>query len=360
MKYFLLALLSFILAGTIHAQQPLITPQTPVTTEILHQWLHSGDPRLIAWAADFARRTHDAKIVAEMPTLLENWDTPPVLGTAESPTTQQQAITVILDTLIQENAKVSIKTITAIQETFFSQAAILISRLPLTESRSTLDDWTYGATGSWSGRALARIASMMLAKDPDPNFVARIVAESEENLEITITSANGIGGGSGSNTCGDSFGQKAAADWPPVFLYDLAENPNDKDAILVVDLDGDRIASRRIDESKGWGSCFGILWLNPVTRHRLIAHWLGLPAKNMPWQPLEQFTIVWQDKADYQQQLGTIIESERQKLQATVSALQQKGLLTAGATGMNFKPAFPKLSVTINCEIKPCPLAGFP
>jgi hypothetical protein len=34
--------------------------------------LHSGDPRLIAWAADFARRNHDQKIIGEMPALLEH------------------------------------------------------------------------------------------------------------------------------------------------------------------------------------------------------------------------------------------------------------------------------------------------
>jgi|HubBroStandDraft_6_1064221.scaffolds.fasta_scaffold01678_10 hypothetical protein len=56
-----------VIARILPAQEPLVTPETSVETVILGQWLHSGDPRLIAWAADFTRRTHDTKIVAEMP-----------------------------------------------------------------------------------------------------------------------------------------------------------------------------------------------------------------------------------------------------------------------------------------------------
>lgn len=42
-------LLLFAMPGALLAQEPLITPETPVDDGVLHQWLHSGDPRLIAW-----------------------------------------------------------------------------------------------------------------------------------------------------------------------------------------------------------------------------------------------------------------------------------------------------------------------
>ena len=61
-------LLPILLAvATCHAQTPIITADTPVNTARLHEWLHSGDPRLVAWAATFAMRTHDMAIVDEMP-----------------------------------------------------------------------------------------------------------------------------------------------------------------------------------------------------------------------------------------------------------------------------------------------------
>jgi hypothetical protein len=79
-----------------------------------------------------------------------------------------------LDALIQENAQVPVSTIVAIAPRFPAQAAILISRLPLSESRSTLGDWTLNNGGSWASGMLARIALMMLAKDPELKGARRV------------------------------------------------------------------------------------------------------------------------------------------------------------------------------------------
>jgi hypothetical protein len=285
---------------------------------------------------------------------------PLAYGGDEPPAAQGDAIGAVLDALIQENAQVPIRTIKLVVPFFPAQAAILIGRLPLTESRLTLQDWTYGATGAWGGRTLARIASMMLAKDPEPSqgmwngnvvgFVASVVAASEEELQITVSSASAVRGLGGSATCGDSWGGNATPGWPEVYAYHLVENDSDASAPVVVDLDGDRITFQRIEEHPGWGSCHGVDWLNPSTRHRLIAYWLGVHDKEMCWQPVELFTIVWTDKAAYQHQLGEIIESEREKLHATVEGLHQRGLMT----GIEAERFAPRLVVTVRCEITPC------
>src|ERR1700723_1151345 len=82
------ALLILAGAGSIGAQQPTqelvqapaqgqaITPEMEVDGATLQQWLHSGDPQLAAWAADFARRNDDATILAELPSWLEKWPLP--------------------------------------------------------------------------------------------------------------------------------------------------------------------------------------------------------------------------------------------------------------------------------------------
>jgi hypothetical protein len=353
------------LAAALPAQEPLITPETPVDSGTLHQWLHSGDPRLIAWAADFARRRHDAKILAEMPELLAHSTMPLAYTYAgdEPPPAEGDAIGAVLDALIQENAQVPIRAIKVVASFFPAQASILIGRLPLTQSRLTLEEWTYGATGTWGGRILARIASMMLAKDPGPSrgiwngnfmgFVASVVAASEEELQITVSSQNAEAGLGGSAKCGLSLGSEVPPGWPEIYTCYLVENDSDASAPLVVDLDGNRIAFHRVEEHRGWGSCRGgVDGLNPSTRHRLIAHWLGTQDKEMSWQAVERFTIVWTDKAAYQRQLGEIIESQREKLHATVEAFYQRGLLTEGEAATYA----PRLVVTIRCEIEPCPV----
>jgi hypothetical protein len=355
-------LILFAVAGPLPGQETHIAPATAVNYGVLHEWLHSGDPRLIAWAADFALRTHDTRIVAEMSALLEHWTVPQALGGDESQAAQVRAVAAVLDTLIQEEVQVPIPAIDAIAGSFPAQATILIGRLPLSESRVTLQDWTYGATGTWTGRTLARIASMLLAKDPRPSrgiwnrndlgFVASVVAASEEELQITVVSAKTQHEGYGSGTCGDYGASPVAPGWPQVYAYDLVENDPQASAPIVVDLDGDRIVSRRFEENRPWGSCYGVQWLDPSTRHRLIAHWLGVQEKEMSWQPVEGFTIVWTDKAAYRQQLGEIIEAQRKKLHATVEALGQRGLMTDGETAT----VAPRLIVDVQCEIKPCPL----
>ena len=363
------ALVIFAGAGSIGAQQPekdsaheppqvpVITPEMQVDGATLQQWLHSGDPRLAAWAADFARRNHDAQILAELPSWMEKWPLPLGDGGGRSVSAANAA----LDALIQENAQVPVSTIVAIAPRFPAQAAILISRLPLSESRSALGDWTLNNGGSWASGTLARIAFMMLAKDPElkgaPSresfgVVARTVADSENKIQITVRATSGGTGLGGEAGCGDSFGRKPDEAWPRIYGYDLVENDSPSGAVTVVELDGDRIVSRRLDENAGWGSCYGVKPLDPVTRHRLIAFWLGVRVVDMSWQPVEAFTIVWSDRAGYDAELGKIVEGQREKLKATVQTLQQRGCLTeSAASGLT-----PRLVVTVTCEIDPCPL----
>ena len=353
-KLITLALVLLTAAATLPAQTPEITPETPVTSAQLIQWLHSGNPRLIAWSATLASRNHDIATITQMPGLLQTRSI--FKGSAE----QRLAISAILDTLIVEQTPVNLPTIKAIATNFPVQAAILINRLPLHESQSTLREWTHGTTGgSWDSRLLARVSAMMLAQDshPEPEFIAEIVAAAEESLQISVTSgahseSNGIG-----PACGDSLGHPLAAGWPPVYIYDLVENDSNAGLTRLVELDGDRITYRRHKENEGYGSCNGVEYLDPTTRHRLIAHWLGVRPNDMPWHPVEFVTIVWTNMTDYQQQLGATIESHRAQLKATYDTLYQRGLLRPGVVqALSTDQGLPKLTVTISCTSNPCPI----
>lgn len=349
------------LVGGSQAQEPLVSQDTPVNSTILHQWLHSGDPRLIAWAADFARRNHDEQLLGDMPGLLERWRAEPA---------QHPAMVAMLDALIQDDFQVSVRDIQTIVLSFPAQAVILIGRHPLSESRITLEEWARGTTGDfWSAQMLARVASMMLAKDPESSrtslgfetvsFVAGVVASSENHLNISISAAqSGVGGGVGSGSCGDSVGRSAAPGWPDVYFYYLEEHyqrgkgNEDVSNPILVDLDGDQIVSRRLKEGQGWGSCFGVEPLDPSTRHQLIAYWLGVHDHDMAWHVVDSVTIVWTNESAYKRQLGTIVESQRRKLRDTVDQLKARGLLNEDEASR----IMPKLVVTIQCDIKPCPL----
>lgn len=357
-------LLFLVLIGTTAwAQQRAITSDMPVETATLHQWLNSGDPRLIAWAADFTRRNHDAALIAEMPAWLESWTMPPQSSGDGPQADSSRAVQAVLDTLIQENAVVPLKAIDAVTVFYPAQAAILVSRQPLSESRMTLDEWTAGRSSTWGGPILARIATMMLAKDPgdsegyDPEsfeprgLVANVVAASEVDVWIRVSKDGEPPEQVSPAVCGDNIGYKPLVGWPMVYGYELEENSNGTGP-LVVDLAGDRILTSRHDESGGWGTCHYVQPLNRFTRHRLLAYWLGVPDDQMAWRTDEFVGIVYTSKAAYERQLARVIDSERRKLQATVEALRVRGLLSNGWTD----DVIPKLVVTVQCDIKPCPL----
>jgi hypothetical protein len=93
-----------------------------VDSSLLQKWLHSGDPRLIAWSADFARRRHDSQIISEIPGVLEHLSMPPVAGGHEEQAPRRRAALALVDTLIQENAQVALPVIELVARMFPAQS----------------------------------------------------------------------------------------------------------------------------------------------------------------------------------------------------------------------------------------------
>jgi hypothetical protein len=342
--------------------QLVITPNTVVTSSLLLQWLHSQDPRLVAWASDFARRRHDDIVIQEMPAWLEEYvKLPAGRNSAELPSAQQRAAGSVLDTLILEKIEVPIATIRAIAEVFPAQAVILISRIPIEQSRETLSEWSMSKDGNRGAQVRVRIATMMLANDPESmraresSLASRVVASSEEEMRVVVESRPAEHNGSAiSIMCDeDLLDSNTSPGWPPIFTYDLVENDPASTTVTLITLNGDRIGFRRFEHIRP-GTCGAseVEDLDATTRHRLLAYWLGVQVDHMSWQPVENFQIEWKNNPTYQQQLGEIVETQLDKLQATVDALHSRGVLTEGQT----TTAMPKLVVTIQCKIKPCPL----
>jgi hypothetical protein len=372
MRFFSALLVPCFLATILAAQEPVITPDMQVTTEILHQWLHSGDPRLITWTADFARRTHDAQIIAEMPGWLEHWPMPPVYGDLDRQESQRRIpsllpILAVLDTLIQENAQVPIPAIDSFAVSFPFHASILMARHPLSESRPYLEEWARGANGINAQRYLAKVAFMILAKNPGAStqfwygdtdiplgLVGSVVAASHSKLNIAVNADGAPEPLTGGAACGDSPGREPSRGWPPVYDYVILEYDKDPNKPVLVELGDYRLSVWRA-ESNGaaLGSCHGSLWLDPdYLFNELIAYWLAIKPQDMPWRPEQSFGIKWVTTAEYEHRLGGIIESQRKKLRATVEALHKRGLLTDDQAS----DVIPKLVVNIQCDLRPCPL----
>lgn len=208
---------------------------------------------------------------------------------------------------------------------------------------------------------------MMLAKDPGPSagfwyedafrplgLVGSVVAASQVKLQITINSNGKAPDLTGGAACGDSEALKPSPGWPAVYDYTFLERQPPAGGLTIAELNGDALSARRY-ESNGAAhpGCHGTGWLDAdYLFHELIAYWLGGKEQDMTWEPEQHFGVKWAGKAAYQQRVGEIVESEREKLRATVEALQQRGFLTADQAAI----VTPKIIVTIECDLKPCPL----
>jgi len=348
-----LLLLLACLTAPILAQEPQITSNMEVDSSLLQKWLHSGDPRLIAWSADFARRRHDSQIISEIPGVLEHLSMPPVAGGHEEQAPRRRAALALVDTLIQENAQVALPVIELVARMFPAQSILLIQRVPLESSKETLINWAFNRDG------INQTAAMILAKTPDPAFVYRILEGLELNVTVHILPLNSFwgsfGGGPG---CPGGLHLPPPPGWPQIYDYDLRDEygeagKQDSNSTPVVELGSHRVLAVRFEENRGRSRCsFG--GSNDTFRHELIAYWLGIAPKDMPWQPYQSLTIGWTSKTAYEKQIDSVVQSDRAVVSDTLLQLRHRGLLNEQMPNRTFPP----ITIGIVCEIHPCPLQG--
>jgi hypothetical protein len=113
---------------------PAYQPAAPSLIDIL---LGSGEPRLVAWGASLARTSHAENEIPALNALASCWkslDASSPQGAFNNPTPTQRdqidAMSVILDALLQLNAVVPTTTIRKISDHFPAQASILLARVP--------------------------------------------------------------------------------------------------------------------------------------------------------------------------------------------------------------------------------------
>jgi hypothetical protein len=330
-------------ATLLSAQERVITPDTPVGSPELQQWLHSNDPRLVAWGAYFAREDNDEQLLAVVLDELKRRVSAQGLGNSSNPYAERGAVSALLDTLIQRNIAVPEETIGYLKSSFPAQAAILVSRLPIATATPLLMQWYNEGQGESSFR-LDRIAAMLLSKAPPPHFAATVLAASEEQLRIFVVAKGaGMSGGMGfGSACGDGMGSQTKPGWPEVFFYLLEENNRSANSLLV-ESGGDRVTWRRVPSNGGWGSCFFIQPLNAGTRHHLLAEMLGISDKSIPWPTQQSIDITWENRNQFQRELGAAIDAEDAKLRQTAEDLRTRNLLTTEEA----KETIPQLAVTI-------------
>jgi hypothetical protein len=312
LRLFLIAIRLAVLCVHVYAQPDDLSTESKVTDAEIQAWLRSGEPRLVAWGAYFARVHGDAAAVEPMAELLEQW-TPADNQDADAGA-QNDAMADVLDALIVRHGRASVEGLTAIASSFPDQAAILESRLPIKEATPVLLAW-YEKRNS-DAHLLPRIAAMLLSKAPPPGFAASVLAEFEERVRVTVVSGDyGVGyGGSYSTSCGDGFGRGIPPGWPPLFSYGVEENKAATHDPVLVRAGGDTITYHRIDQHTGWGTCFDPHPLNASTRAHLFVEMLGKDAKSTSWAVDKNDNIPWEGSDHFLHALQGLIDEEEGNL----------------------------------------------
>jgi hypothetical protein len=309
---------------------------------LIKNWLHSDDPRLVAFGARFASESDDEGEITALLGMVERWN-----PAQRSPVPDEDhllAMSEVLHALIQRKAEVPPAALSTVALYFPDQAAILASRLPLEDATPLLEGWYESGENvdrKRSGREvaarllLARVAAMMLSKAPPQSLVASLLSQSEELLTVSVPSqgfraVNRASADSNAfSACGEEVVNPPKADWPPLWRYVLEENaPGGDDGAVIAEAGGDAITYRRIPENVRIGYCYAPLPLDSERRHRLLAEMLGENEKEMLWQPRKQIPIPWKSGEQVKQDLSRVVGTEEGALRATVSEFYTKGLLT--------------------------------
>lgn len=331
-----------------------ITHDSPADTEQLSSWLHSNDPRLVAWAATLARERRQSAVIAQLPSWLKDSRVARDYGYA--PDRQESRVyDAVLDALIRggSDAKVEYLTLNALSRVYPIQAFLLLDRLPKDEQLSMLREWFRSSRLGTQYPQLARLAALRLAQwpVPVPGFAARILVEAEEQLTIQVWAAGVSGMRGGTGACGDSLGFPLEPGWPEVYIpvaEDGAQSPTD---VSLIALAGEHVDYRWIQENGGWGSCTGFRGLDQRTRQHILEYWLQKSYPTLEFQASRDVSLHFTTALAFHRDLARTIEHEQANFSAIAQVLVHKGLLTREESTW----ARPQLNLRIVCHTA-CPI----
>lgn len=320
--------------------------------------LRSDDPRLVSLGAwEVVKRADDSQMNLLID-LVERWD--PAQRYRDENTDTYDAMTVVLDALIQRKAVPSPAAVMAVAHAFPDQALILASRLQPQDAEPILLRWyregrvvqrAHQDSAGESRRLLARVAAMFLARDYPDLVAASILADAREELAVSVTSP-GAGGVvrcffecEQPTPCRQETVDPAQNGWPPVFAYSLEENDSysqRRDGMLIY-AGGDAITWRRVKAEVHLDGCFLPRPLTAITRHRLLAEMLHVRINDIPWAPQANLAVPWTANELFLRDLADEVSEEEARLQSTVRAFFDKGLVTKS----QLETVRPRLSVVI-------------
>jgi hypothetical protein len=311
--------------------------QREQTAQLAADWIHSGDPRLVAWGAYVVLRDDRVQFI---PDLLEIMRAHEVTSgpLPDSRMDEHDEMLAVLDALIQLRAEAPEREAARLYPEFPAQSLILLTRDGKEADNSLLEIFR----AEHSQRLAWLAAGNLLAQRRVPGFAAAVLGNLTVQAEIRVTDSDrpGVGKGSG-GSCGS--GLEGRANWPVVGTYTLAEKA--PEAILLADGADPVYYFRTViglpeHDNKnhcGLGSS-GALNLN-IYREHYLATLLSVPQWTRPLKSSISQTIIWENSDAYLAFLRNLVQQEQTSFNEVTRRLKDAGLLTAEEAA-TVKPRF--------------------
>jgi hypothetical protein len=301
------------------------------TEKNIREWLHSGEPRLVAWGARDALISRNPYLVVDLLYVASEWEPFSSRRSCDwacgevTPEEKERrfTMTAVLDALIQMNVTVPADTLYNLAPDFENAVAILLARLPYDDSAAlSMELYRFPP-----GRAdvLRDVSAALLAQHATPEFAEDLLANTTIQATIVVLLP---GDGFGSSSCGAySPGPPAEVHekWPKIGQYKLSKQNSNGASLVVGGIDP--IYATREESNDYLGNEARGVVLGPEQRRRLIAQILGVTPDEIPWNTFVQTTIEYQSLAQFHVALLDFVEEQEQMYQATAEALEVRDLL---------------------------------
>lgn len=297
-------------------------------------WLREEDPKAVAWRAHDAMVTHDGSAIPELVSLASRWQPlvpQPVSG--DSPAREftkiqkeeRDAMTVVVDALIQLNVAVPPDILRKLAPDFENAVAVILARMPA-EPSGPLSQEFFRSTKAVD--TLQYVSAALLAMHPPSGFAGKLLGDIRVQARVLVLTPGGTGIGFGS--AGDCLGssEPERVDWPNIGQYRLSSEMDEAAAVLVAG--AKPIYVSRIEASHYLGGSCGMLggfYLGPEQRRALIAEMLGVPPEQTPWQTDLQKDIEFTSLGQFTSELLAFVEEQQAMYRATAQALEARSLL---------------------------------
>jgi hypothetical protein len=313
------------------AQQPLspgpdsvVRSQQEQTSALASQWIRDADPKRQAWGAYLIGRDRRTEL---LPLLLDcvaqHRDFGPPISAQDFE--QTAAMSVVLDTLIQLDARVPGRHAMDVFPRFPAQALILLSYSAV-ENReillSLMDQAKSDEVWLGAGNLLSTGAA---------GFAARLMNEITVHAEVTVVNgerrpvAGGVGSG-GSIGCGGP--SRPPLDWPEAGQYALTLVPERSESLLAW---GTRpVYYRRVlgrADYHPWQEPQGSSNRDPY-RLEYLARFIDKTPASLPFALHPRITIVWSGAEAYRGEVEAFLQQQRILFHILASDLRMRQWMT--------------------------------